>query len=98
MVANGYTINKHGGAFSWGVARSLEDKARVALVYLCLKEVNPDSEVLIREVERLGECSWGFAKKLANEIENDGHLILWERGLYRFGGGWLASFGTPEGE
>jgi hypothetical protein len=31
MVTNGYTINKHGGAFRWGVARLLEDKARVAL-------------------------------------------------------------------
>ena len=28
MVANGYTIKKHGGAFRWGVARPLEDKAR----------------------------------------------------------------------
>ncbi len=36
MVANGYTINKHGGAFRW---------------------------------------SWGFAKKVANQIENDGHLV-----------------------
>ncbi len=57
MVANGYTINNHGGAFCWGVTWPLEDKVRLVLVYLCLKEVNPDSEVLIREVKWLGECS-----------------------------------------
>jgi hypothetical protein len=75
MVANGYTINQHGGAYRQGVAWPLKDKARVALVYLCLKEANPDAEVSIREVERLGKCSWHFAKKVADEIENDGHLV-----------------------
>ena len=43
MVTNGYTINKHGGAFHWGNVWSLEDNVRVALVNLHLKEVNPDS-------------------------------------------------------
>ena len=75
MVANGYTINKHGGAYRQGVARPLEDKVRVALVYLRLKEENPDKEVSIRKVERLGKCSWHFAKKVATEIEHDGHLV-----------------------
>ena len=75
MVANGYTINQHGGAYCQGVARPLEDKARVALVYLRLKEENPDKEVSIRVVERLGECSWHFTKKVATEIEYDGHLV-----------------------
>ena len=59
MVANGYTINQHSGAYCQGVAWPLEDKARVVLLYLPLKEENPDKEVSIREVEWLGECLRG---------------------------------------
>ena len=76
MVANGYTIKKHGGAFCWGVTWPLEDKARVALVYLCLKEENPDSEVSIRKVEWLGKCSWGFAKKWLMRLRTTAILLI----------------------
>jgi hypothetical protein len=76
MVANGYTIKKHGGAFRWGVARPLEDKARVTLVYLCLKEVNPDSEVSIREVEGFAYALGVLPKKWLMRLRTTAILLI----------------------
>jgi hypothetical protein len=44
MVANGYSYNQNGGAYRNGVARPLEDKARVAGVYL---EMLPYDSVIV---------------------------------------------------
>ncbi len=61
MIANGCSINRNGGAYHHGVTRPLEDKARVAGVYLSLKEENPN--VSVQEVSLVSRCRRGFAKK-----------------------------------
>jgi hypothetical protein len=41
----GYTFNSVGGTYHSGVARSFEDKIRVAEIYLEMKEIDPDVSI-----------------------------------------------------
>ncbi len=71
MIANGYTINQNGGAFRHGVARPLEDKARVAGVYLTMKEENPN--VSVREVSWVSRCGRAFGKNALRRLR----MVIW---------------------
>ena len=90
MVANGYTINQNGGTYRNGVARPIEDKARVAGVYLELlaaAEADPTKVVTVQEVACVGKCSRGFAKKCMRERDSgelaDPKFVDRRKGVWR---------------
>ena len=68
----GYTFNSVGGAYRNGVARSFEDKIRVAEIYLEMKEIDPD--VSISAVSLAASVSRKFIKKVVGEVES-GSLV-----------------------
>ena len=68
----GYTFNSVGGAYCDGLARTFEDKIRVAAIYLEMREINPN--VLIRALSRAARVGKTFVTKVISEVES-GALI-----------------------
>ena len=68
----GYTFNSAGGAYRDGIARPLEDKIRVAEIYLEMREIDPN--VSIRALSRAGSVGKTFVTKVISEVKS-GALI-----------------------
>ena len=68
----GYTFNSVGGAYCDGLARTFEDKIRVAAIYLEMREINPN--VLIRALSRAARVGKTFVTKVICEVKS-GALI-----------------------
>ncbi len=71
MLISGYSINAHGGGYHNGAVRPLDDKVRVAEVYVWLLKADSITITSVSAVAREGKVSRGFASKVNAEIEDD---------------------------
>ena len=69
FIKSGYSYNQHGCFFENGKAKPLEEKARVAQLYLKMKEKK--SKTSIRDLAVEAKVSRKFAGKVVKEL-NDG--------------------------
>ncbi len=75
MEAAGFCVNSPGGAYEYGKARLLQDKAAIAHKYFELEEnLLAGQRISVLTLANACAVSWGFANKVVGEIES-GQLI-----------------------
>ena len=75
MVAAGFCINNHGGAYENGKAYPIQVKATVAAKYFEMEDdLVAGGRVSINALAKACKCGWNFANRVVGEIQN-GQLV-----------------------
>lgn len=72
FIKSGYSLNKKGGFYRNGVAKTLEEKAAIARTYVAMKEREPRTS--IGDLAKAVKISKNLASKIVKEL-NNGRLL-----------------------
>ncbi len=70
MVVAGFCINQRGGAYVNGKAQPLQDKAAVQKYFDLEENLFAGQHISVLSLANVSSISWGFAKKVVEEIES----------------------------